>query len=599
MKTITMSERRMRLTSVRFSNFKAFKNYSLSLKRVSVLVGPNNSGKSTIIGAFRALQSGLRRASTKGPEWLGGPNGQATWGYSIAPDSLPISTENAHTDYSDSDTTVTFTCTGETALTLFFPRGGGCRLFGKCKGHTPRTPTAFRNTFPLTLGVVPIMGPVEHDEPVLERSTVQRDLLTHRASRHFRNYWHHNPDGFAGFAAMVSRTWPGMAVKPVEINPTTGKLAMFCEENRITRELYWLGSGFQIWCQLLTHISRSRETDLFIVDEPEIYLHPDLQRKLLELLRDAGPDVLVATHSTEIVAEAEVTEIVLIDKTGQSGRRLSAVEGAQAAFDRLGSGQNVVHTQIVRWRRVLFLEGDDLRLLRRFAKRMQLKSLADKVEFASIPLGGFCAWETIPSVCAGIKKSLGDGVQIGCLLDRDYRCDDEIDAIKSSLSKHVAFSHVHHRKELENYLLEPDALQRAIHKAHKLRHPTSTVVIPDARGLLAEITAAMRVDVVSQLIAKRQAFCRQAKVRLDDATIAKEAMRSAEAHWDNLENRLALASGKSVLSDLNSQLQRTSDIALTEREIIDELRDDEIAGDLKGLLSQLDGLAGGSGPGNQ
>ena len=74
---------------------------------------------------------------------------------------------------------------------------------------------------------------------------------------------------------------------------------MFCLEDRMTRELYWAGFGFQIWCQLLTHVSRAKDATLLIVDEPEVYLHPDVQRQLLGILRDTGPDIVFATHSTD------------------------------------------------------------------------------------------------------------------------------------------------------------------------------------------------------------------------------------------------------------------------------------------------------------
>src|SRR5579859_4031623 len=69
-------------------------------------------------------------------------------------------------------------------------------------------------------------------------------------------------------------------------------LAMFCDERRIERELFWAGFGFQVWCQLLTHILRAETATVLVIDEPEIYLHPDLQHQLLSLLRDLGPDVL-------------------------------------------------------------------------------------------------------------------------------------------------------------------------------------------------------------------------------------------------------------------------------------------------------------------
>ena len=96
-----------RITSVEFRNFKAFGRFSVALRPMSVLVGPNNSGKSTVIGAFRALGAGLRLARAKRPELVTGPDGLAP-GHSIPEDSLPISLENVHTEYAVVDTTVRF-----------------------------------------------------------------------------------------------------------------------------------------------------------------------------------------------------------------------------------------------------------------------------------------------------------------------------------------------------------------------------------------------------------------------------------------------------------------------------------------------------------
>jgi len=56
---------------------------------------------------------------------------------------------------------------------------------------------------------------------------------------------------------------------------------------------------------MLTYIVRGKGTSLFIVDEPDIYLHADLQRQLLSTLKTIGPDILIASHSTEIITEAD------------------------------------------------------------------------------------------------------------------------------------------------------------------------------------------------------------------------------------------------------------------------------------------------------
>ena len=56
------------LRAVKFRNFKSLKDFSVTLRQVNVLVGPNNAGKSTILDGFRilavALGIGRRRKPT-------------------------------------------------------------------------------------------------------------------------------------------------------------------------------------------------------------------------------------------------------------------------------------------------------------------------------------------------------------------------------------------------------------------------------------------------------------------------------------------------------------------------------------------------------
>jgi hypothetical protein len=164
-------------------------------------------------------------------------------GYLIPRDQLDISTENIHTDYTDADTTVTFRLSNGNRLRLLFPAKGDCALVPEAQRRRITSPSTFKSEFPISVAVVPVLGPLEHDEPVVKPATVQRNLQTHRASRHFRNFWYYYPEGFPDFADLVAKTWPGMDVEAPE---QSGEIMlMFCREHRITRELFWSGFGFQ------------------------------------------------------------------------------------------------------------------------------------------------------------------------------------------------------------------------------------------------------------------------------------------------------------------------------------------------------------------
>jgi hypothetical protein len=248
------------------------------------------------------------------------PSGNIGFGHRISERQISVSLENVATDYNSEDSKIEFKLTNKNKLFLFFPSEGGCILSWETINTLVSTPAKFKSTFPIEIQVIPVLGPLEHEESFVHEDTVKDSLNTHRACRHFRNYWYYFNDGWKDFSQMISSTWPGMIIKKPELDIPNKKLSMFVSENRIDREVYWAGFGFQIWCQLLTHLSRVKESSLIIIDEPEIYLHPDVQRQLLSILRSLSADILLATHSVEIMGEADPLEILLINKKSRKRR---------------------------------------------------------------------------------------------------------------------------------------------------------------------------------------------------------------------------------------------------------------------------------------
>jgi predicted ATPase len=588
------TEGSLTLANVRFRNFNALRDFSISFRHMNILVGPNNSGKSTVIGAFRVLAAGIQRARSRSPEFLPSPGGLTRRGHRVPDESIPISLENVHTDYADVDSTVTFHFTDDSEIVLFFPRDGGCYFFPLPAGRQVVSSTGFKSSFPFRVGVVPVLGQVENDEPLVQEATVRRNLATHRASRNFRNYWLW-AEGFEAFRDRVRDTWPGMEIeKPfVVTKPGESTVAMFCAENRTERELYWAGAGFQIWCQLLTHLVREEIADLVVVDEPEIYLHPDLQRQLLVLLRDLGPDVLIATHSPEIVSQAEPSDILLVDKRSSSAKRVTGVEGVRAALSRLGSIQNVALTQLARTRRVVFVEGDDFRLIAQFARRLGLTGLASASAFAVIETGGFPDASALRSIADGMQKAVERRLIFAGVFDRDYRTDEEATAVTKDL-QFLRYCHILVRKEIENYLLVPSVLDRALEKALRDRAKRTGLAKPGALPVaehLVEVTDGLRVETYSQLLAMRLHYLKRTGSGLHEVTVTKDFTSSFEAMWTSADLRLEVVPGKDCLSRLNGLLQARYQVSLTPATLAAEFRVHEIPGEIASVIRALDSFA--------
>jgi energy-coupling factor transporter ATP-binding protein EcfA2 len=361
-----------RFTSVSFRNFKAFKQYSIALSSFNVLVGPNNAGKSTVITAFRILAEAMRKAKAKAPELLRGPTGDA-FGYRVSLAELPVAAENIFSDYDDSEpASINFRISNGNHLILQFPEREVCNMFADSVGKAVRTPSAFRTNFNCEVAFVPVLGPVEHNEPLFQKEAARLALITHRASRNFRNIWYHYPDRFSEFRALLQRTWPGMDIELPKLDRSGDRtlLHMFAVEDRLPRELYWSGFGFQVWCQMLTFIVEGQRASLLAIDEPDIYLHSDLQRQLLSILKEIGSDILLATHSTELVSGADPSDIVVVTRGSRSAKRLKDPSQLQAVFTTLGSNLNPTLTQLAKSRRALFVEGKDFQIISWFAERL-------------------------------------------------------------------------------------------------------------------------------------------------------------------------------------------------------------------------------------
>jgi energy-coupling factor transporter ATP-binding protein EcfA2 len=456
-----------RITSVRFSRYKAFRDFSLSIDRFNILVGPNNAGKSTILGAFRILAEAMRKAKSKSPTYVEGPDG-TTLGYEVNLGNVPVATENVFHNYDEEHApSVTFRISTGDSLILYFPRRGVCNLVCSTPGKAIKSPSAFRQRFGIEIGFVPILGPVEHNEQLYQKEAAREAILTHRASRNFRNIWHHYPEEFAEFRKLIQDTWPGMDVKQPEIDNSHEKplLRMYCPEERRDREIYWAGFGFQVWCQMLTYMVVNRDATLFIIDEPDIYLHSVLQRQLVSALRALGPDILIATHSTEILLEADSNEILTVTKNAKSAKRMADPSQLRGVFEILGSNANPVLTQLARSKRVVFVEGKDFQVISRFANKLGAGIVATRSAFAVVPTEGFNPTKA-KVFQEGVQATMGSKIEVAIIFDRDYRSDAEVEREIAEMKQFSVYAHIHSRKELENFLLIPDALERAI--GHRL-----------------------------------------------------------------------------------------------------------------------------------
>ena len=195
-------------TAVKFHNFKSLRDFTIRLKGMNVLVGPNNAGKSTVLDAFRILMAAHKFASRRVPSPLQ-VHDQTIMGYDIPTAQIPISLANIHFDYqADRETSVLFSLENGNKLTLTFHDNARCILTIDARQRTTNT-SQFKRHFPISIYSIPTLGPLEEQEELLSDGYVSQSIGTRRAHRMFRNIWHRWSNEFPG-----SKNWsrtPGTA----------------------------------------------------------------------------------------------------------------------------------------------------------------------------------------------------------------------------------------------------------------------------------------------------------------------------------------------------------------------------------------------------
>jgi AAA15 family ATPase/GTPase len=150
-------------TTIKFQNFKSLKDFTIRLRDINVLVGPNNAGKSTVLDAFRTISVALNFASRRLPQPIQFKN-KTVVGYDIPATQIPISLTNIHSDYqATEETSVTFNLENGNELQLEFHDSSRCILTIDSKQRTATT-AQFKRNFPVSVYAFPTLGPLEEEK---------------------------------------------------------------------------------------------------------------------------------------------------------------------------------------------------------------------------------------------------------------------------------------------------------------------------------------------------------------------------------------------------------------------------------------------------
>jgi hypothetical protein len=584
---------------MRLTNYKGFESHSISFRRSNILVGANNAGKSTALGALKLLAAMIPRARQVNAGGVGELEGRMTRGWPItsaAIDASSFSYENIRHDFRPDETRIeALTSTGVRIVAawarvppeadddpahsgtyfVFPPDGGGI--------ISPRT--AARELVP-DIAVVPTLTPLDDRESFVGADTMRRHRSSRRSSRYFRNALYRlGTSEWIDFTSFVYERTPEISALSLQraTGTTDDDFDLFYEEagTRREREIGWAGDGIQIWIQALYHLWLHREAPVLVLDEPDVFLHPDLQRRLARTLFSGKQQVILATHSVEMLAEAEPGSAVWIDRSRRNAERPKG-DGALALMGRrLGSGYELGVGRALRSRVALFVEGDDAPILAHIGRRLGLKGVASSDEYATVPLGGFTR-NGVAGAFAETMSTLGTQVHTYVVLDGDLRCEESRATQVAALEKVGARVHLWKRRELENYLLVPSAIAKV-----------SGIPEKDAIVLLDEALGAGRDEALVALQTTRleeRSRKGSSTSALAPKTVLINAAGELDQAWASTDGRLSVVDAKAAIRALNASLQLRGARTLNLHALAKALPATDVPDELRSVLESLEGL---------
>lgn len=537
------------LKRVELENFKAFERLSATFGQSTFVVGPNNAGKSTLLSALRLASGLLRQASRLGPDRTGTFKASQYLGYGFDAERLGLVEENLRHEFRDVETSIHLVFDGGAHLRAVWPAGmdeddrpASPFFFVEVDNRPqPRTPAAVRAAFP-TLGVVPMLAPIERTETVLDPKTVKRDVGGRLSSRHFRNELHLlSEEEFEQYRQLVRRRAPEIELRSLDLRMAPGgmQLDLFYEDegHRVPKEICWAGDGLQVWLQVLYQINRLRDVDVLILDEPDIYLHADLQRRLVQILEELDAQTILASHSPEVLGEAHTENVLWVDKSRR--RAVRGSDGLTFSADAIGSQFNVRIARALRSSVALFVEGKDMKIIRSLARTAGADRIADETGLAVVPLDGFSNRTNVTPFKILVDEFLEGSVKSFVILDRDYRSEIACRSIVAEFDSIGIGCHIWGRKEIESYLLVPAALARV-----------SGLRQADASSILDDVVESFRGKVFARSLAAAEE--ERVGPTTHRVTIIEDFEPKFAEAWANPALRLGLVPPKEVMSQFNA-----------------------------------------------
>lgn len=390
------------LTRIRIRNFKRFDDVDVELGKAVVLIGPNNSGKTTALQALALWDVGMRAWSAK-REGKVSPEkrpGVAINRRDLISTPVPVAsllwhglhtrrakanreqpgTQNIRIDISVSGVTrgkewscgLEFDFTNDESIVCRPLRLPGFEDVPVTQVKFSEIPVEASNT---RFAFLPPMSGMAAEEPLLQPGRINVLMGQGQTAQVLRNLCYQiiendtakTQDDWGKITSRIEGLFGTKLLRPIFLKER-GEITLEYKEQSISLDISASGRGLQQTLLLLAHLYANPST-ILLLDEPDAHLEILRQRQtynlLIQIAEQQGSQIIAASHSEVVLNEAAERDVVIafVGKPHRIDNRQSQVLKAlrDIGFDQYYQAEETG------W--VLYLENStDLAILQAFAK---------------------------------------------------------------------------------------------------------------------------------------------------------------------------------------------------------------------------------------
>ncbi|MDG7002232.1 MAG: AAA family ATPase, partial [Nitrososphaerota archaeon] len=436
-----------------------------------------------------------------------------------------------------------------------------------------------------SMAILPPLSLPENREVTLTEETTRRGLGTDLSSRHFRNeIQRYRSSYYAEFKNLSERTWPELQIKDFKkiVEDDETQLNLIVRDGPFVAELAWMGSGVKMWLQIMWFLARAKSSEIVVLDEPDIYLHPDLQRKLALIARSLKGQTILTTHSVEYLAEVDPEDVLIVNKRKERSRFANSLVVVQEAVDRMGTGQNIQLMRLWTSKRFLLVEGKDAHILSKFHSKLFPNAHTPFGAFPCQSIGGWGGWQRAIGSASTLKNAAGERIMTYCILDRDYFSEDVVKEREKEAKDFGIELHIWRRKEIENYFLCPTAIMKVINDG--LSSKDSKLEVEDVSSQMDAIEEQMKDHTIDTFA---EHYFQADKAAGLGKAMAHARERVNEA-WKTRDGRLSILSGKDMLSNISKWSQKTYGVSIGLATIAHFMSNSDIESEIRSVISAIE-----------